>query len=137
MTVNPIIVSMAKECATCIICLQNSPETIIFNGSCNCRPPIHSTCLAKWVVANRNTCPICRVKFTAKTTVPACAAPAAAAGAHTAAGAHVAVPAGGAHVAAAAGGAQENNDSCGSACLCCCCSYMCMMFLLGVTGILR
>ena len=136
MTVNPIIVSMAKECATCIICLQNSPETIIFNGSCNCRPPIHSTCLAKWVVANRNTCPICRVKFTAKTTVSACAVPAAA-GAHTAAGAHVAVPAGGAHVAAAAGGAQENNDSCGSACLCCCCSYMCMMFLLGVTGILR
>ncbi len=47
----------------CIICLNNNPIIIQFNGSCNCKPFIHSNCLNEWLEKNNLTCPICRKKY--------------------------------------------------------------------------
>lgn len=47
----------------CIICLNNNPIIIQFNGSCNCKPYIHNQCLNQWLTNNNLTCPICRKKY--------------------------------------------------------------------------
>ena len=145
MTVNTILVSTgaAKAEESCIICLQNSPDTITFNGSCQCRPPVHTYCLAKWLVTNHNTCPICRTKYGARVAVrgPMSAAvgvSTAALGVSTAAlGVSTAALGVGAANVDVGAAARETNDSCTSGCWCCCCSYMCILFILGVSGILR
>ncbi len=57
-----IVTQNPLSSATCIICL-NDNNLIKFNGSCKCKPSIHSICLNQWLEKNPLTCPICRKKF--------------------------------------------------------------------------
>jgi len=45
---------------TCIICLADTPVTVTYSGSCNCKPKLHELCLQKWIQENSDVCPICR-----------------------------------------------------------------------------
>ena len=47
----------------CIICLDNKPKTILFNGRCKCKPSVHSECIDEWYDKNDYQCPICRKSF--------------------------------------------------------------------------
>lgn len=48
---------------TCVLCLCDDPPTNIYNGICNCHPPIHNECINEWYNINPNTCPICLIRF--------------------------------------------------------------------------
>ena len=51
------------ELPKCIICLNESPITTVYSGSCACHPHIHEQCLAVWFTENPGVCPICRTKY--------------------------------------------------------------------------
>jgi hypothetical protein len=48
---------------SCIICLDNNPETITYKGVCECHPRIHTECINTWYQTNPETCPICLNKY--------------------------------------------------------------------------
>ena len=46
----------------CILCLEGV-DTLVYSGSCACRPTIHAKCLNEWFTKNSATCPICRAEY--------------------------------------------------------------------------
>ena len=60
-TDNPLTLVSAVQ-NQCILCLENV-DTLVYSGSCSCRPTIHAKCLNEWFVKNSATCPICRVGY--------------------------------------------------------------------------
>ena len=43
----------------CIFCLQETPTPSIYQGTCNCHPFVHETCIHDWYRLHNETCPIC------------------------------------------------------------------------------
>lgn len=43
----------------CIFCLQETPTPSIYQGTCNCHPFVHETCIHDWYTLNKEACPIC------------------------------------------------------------------------------
>jgi len=43
----------------CIFCINDEPAPTLYQGICNCHPPIHSDCINDWYKNRPGTCPIC------------------------------------------------------------------------------
>ena len=51
------------ESSFCIFCLLDKPEPILYNGLCDCHPPLHTECLNNWHKTQPNSCPICLKQY--------------------------------------------------------------------------
>lgn len=52
-----------EEPPPCMFCLNTMPDTLRYDGPCDCKPHVHTKCLETWFKITPNECPICRTDY--------------------------------------------------------------------------